>query len=144
MRINVLKLASKVFQVCLLLALLPISCSKETQKPPSDLIDKETFANLVIEFQLVQSVLNTYNDTLLVIQLRDSILMNYQISLEQFQNSELWYHNNIEEYQTILNKAMDILSEEQTRLLENKSPSVKDTLVLKESDRTRPVRREID
>ena len=89
-------------------------------------------------------MLNTYNDTLLVIQLRDSILANYQISLEQFQNSELWYHNNIEEYQTILNKAMDILSEEQTRMLDSKNTSDKDSSVLKESDRTRPVRREID
>ena len=83
--------------------------------------------------------MNSYNDTLLAIRVRDSILVNYQISLEQFYSSEKWYHNNIEEYQTILNQAMDVLSEEQTRLLDNKKSSAKDSLILNESLQNRPI-----
>ena len=144
MRFNFQKLASKIVLFGSLIAFLPISCSKETTKPPANLIDKETFSNLIIEFQLVQSLLNSYNDTLLVIRVRDSILVNYQISLEQFYSSEKWYHNNIEEYQAILNQAMDVLSEEQTRLLDNKKSSAKDSLILNESVQNRPIQRKID
>ncbi|NCP84422.1 MAG: DUF4296 domain-containing protein [Bacteroidetes bacterium] len=141
MNVSLLKIASKISLVCFFVVFVPISCEKKTPKPPVDFIEKEKFTNLVIEFQLVQSMLNTYNDTLLAIQLRDSILANYQIKLQQFYDSEKWYHHNIEEYQKILNKAMDILSEEQTRLLDNKSAIPKDSLILKESDSFKNLRR---
>jgi hypothetical protein len=118
------------------------SCSEKTNKPPSNLIEKETFTKLIIEFQLVQSLVNTYSDTLLAIQLRDSILSKYNVTLNQFYDSELWYHHNIEEYQVILNNAMDILSEEQTKILNEKTPAKTDEPVLNTSERSRPTRKD--
>ena len=39
---------------------------------------------------------------------------------------------------------MDVLSEEQTRLLDNKKSSAKDSLILNESLQNRPIQRKID
>lgn len=104
--------------VLVVLNSLILSCS--TSKKENDaLIPEEQFIELVAHFQLLQSALYVDTDTLKMITLRDSILDQYQISLDEFYRSDSIYHTDIEQYQELLNKAMDILNEEKTRLWDN-------------------------
>lgn len=111
------------FQILILFILSFSACNTNTPKSPENLIPQEKFTQLLAEFQLIQSTMNVYNDTLLAVQMRDSILKYYTISLDDFYASENYYHNDVNSYQDMLNKALDLLNEEQTRLLTASSES---------------------
>lgn len=100
------------------LFLMAFGCEESNQ--PDDLIPSETFTSLLAEFQIMQTVLNTDSDTAMVKRMRDSVLSHYQISLNQFYESEKYYAKDGKTYQKMLDKAMDLLGEEQATHVDSK------------------------
>jgi hypothetical protein len=92
----------------------------EESNQPKDLIPTETFTSLLAEFQIIQSVLNADSDTVMIKRMYDSVLAHYQISLNQFYESEKFYAKDGKNYQKLLNDAMDLLGEEQATHVDSK------------------------
>lgn len=114
-------LLKKINPLLILICLLGInSCSTQPKvEPPADLLEEETFVMVVAEFEIIQSLFNAYPDTARSVSARDSVLKFYNISLDQFYRSEAYYHEDVLKYQELLNKAMDKLNEDQSKLLDN-------------------------
>lgn len=92
-----------------------ISCSEKGHEKPKNLIQEDTFISILAEFELINAQFNLTSDTLFATGARDSVLKTYHIELDQFYESEIYYHQNIILYQSLLNKAMDRLIEEQSQ-----------------------------
>ena len=108
-----------------ILILSLFQCEKVEVQPPKDLIPKETFVKLMAELQLVQVMYNLRMDTVRTVAIRDSVLRDYKIDLEQFYESEVYYHHDVVLYQKMLNDAMDMLNEEQSLLMDKQNPKAK-------------------
>lgn len=90
-----------------------IQCQDSKHPKPKNLIEKDTFTSVLAEFQIINSANNSKETETLAKVMRDSVLSYYQISLQQFYDSEKYYSQDSKLYQTMLNKAMDKLNEEQ-------------------------------
>lgn len=111
---------SLLFILVLVFPFVMVSCSKNEAEKPINLIPEDTFITILAEFELINAQFNLTSDSLLATTTRDSVLKVYQIKLDQFYESEVYYHHDINKYQELLNKAMDKLIEEQSQIFERR------------------------
>jgi len=101
--------------------LLILSSCQEHRKnpPPEQLLDEETYIDLLIEFQLIESYYNRYSsrqDTLKnIITMRDEILEKYDASWQQFKNSHNYYKSQPPEQLKRIDEAIQILRKRNQR-----------------------------
>ena len=101
--------------------LLFLSSCQETGKnpPPDQLLDEETYIDLLIEFQLVKSYYNRYRsgqDTLKnIITMRDEILEKYGASWQQFKSSHNYYKSQPQKQLKRIDEAIQILRKRNQR-----------------------------
>ena len=101
--------------------LLILSSCQEHRKnpPPKQLLDEETYIDLLIEFQLIESYYNRYSsseDTLKnIISMRDEILKSYNVSWQQFKSSHTYYKSQPQKQLTRIDTAIQILRKRNQR-----------------------------
>jgi len=83
---------------------------------PKDLIPQEKYENLLVEFQLLKSYQNIYEDSLKTENLRRKILNHYNVTLDQFKRSNKYYELNHKKEHQRLKTALDHLNEERDRI----------------------------
>lgn len=94
-------------------ALLAISCS---DPKPDDLIGKEDFINLLVEFELLRTLQRTEGDSLRTAEITHAVLDRYGITFEQFERSNEYYLTDAEEYRHLYREAIEQLNMEIGRL----------------------------
>lgn len=74
--------------------LLIISCE---EKAPKELLEEDTYIQLMAEMQLSRAYLQVTKDTTAHVAIRKEILDKYQVNDKIFEQSHLWYEQNFEE-----------------------------------------------
>ena len=94
-------------------ALLLGSCS---ENKPDDLIEKEDFINLLVEFELLRTFQRTEGDSLRTAEITNAVLDRYGITFDQFERSKEFYLIDSEEYRQLYREAIEQLNMEIGRL----------------------------
>jgi hypothetical protein len=94
-------------------ALLLVSCS---DNKPDDLIEKEDFVNLLVEFELLRTFQRTEGDSLRTAEITNAVLNRYGITFDQFERSNKYYLTDSEEYRHLYREAIEQLNMEIGRL----------------------------
>jgi hypothetical protein len=97
----------------LVTALLVVSCS---DPKPDDLIEKEDFINLLVEFELLRTLQRTEGDSLRTAEITRAVLNRYGVTFEQFERSNEYYIIDTEEYRNLYREATEQLNMEIGRL----------------------------
>lgn len=110
------KINTVVASVVLLLGLLLAGCMQEGSPPP-DLIDEDTYIDLLVEMQLVKSYQERIiPDSSSTDGLIPKIMEHYGVTEDQFRRSHLYYQDQISEQQKRISEAIDRLhSDKYTR-----------------------------
>jgi hypothetical protein len=99
---------------CLIVTvLLVMSCS---EPKPDDLIGKEDFISLLVEFELLRTLQRTEGDSLRTAEITHAVLNRYGITFEQFERSNNYYLSDSEEYRHLYREAVEQLNMEIGRL----------------------------
>jgi hypothetical protein len=94
-------------------ALMMVSCSEQK---PDDLIGKEDFVNLLVEFELLRTLQRTDGDSLRTAEFARAVLDHYGITSEQFERSNEYYLTDTEVYRNLYREAIEQLNMEIGRL----------------------------
>lgn len=94
-------------------ALLLVSCTNEK---PEDLIEKDDFILLLVEFELLRTYQRTQGDSLKTAEITRSVLDAYGITFDQFERSNHYYMTDEEEYGRLYREAIEQLNMEIGRL----------------------------
>lgn len=95
--------------VCMLLA----GCMEE-EPPPPDLIEEDTYIDLLVEMQLVKSYQEkVLPDSNLADSLMPKIMTKYEVTEDQFKRSHTYYQQQISEQQQRISEAIDRLRKDQ-------------------------------
>ncbi|TVQ10523.1 MAG: DUF4296 domain-containing protein [Balneolaceae bacterium] len=97
----------------ILTVLLLASCS---ESKPDDLIEKEDFINLLVEFELLRTFQRTEGDSLRTAEITNAVLDRYGITFDQFERSKEFYLIDSEEYRQLYREAIEQLNMEIGRL----------------------------
>jgi hypothetical protein len=100
--------------LALAIALLMLfSCSNDR---PEDLIPKDTFIDLLVEFELLRSVQRIEGDSLQTARYTEAVMSEYGITFDQFERSNLHYMEDPESYRNLYREAVERLNMEIGRL----------------------------
>ncbi len=83
---------------------------------PSDLIDEETYINILVEIHILHAVDNKYEDYRKTLDMQESVLEHYDISIEKFDRSHQYYSLDTDAQRERISKARDLLNEELAEL----------------------------
>ena len=97
--------------LCVFLASL-IALSSCTEEKPENLIDEETYILLLIEVELLYAYHLEHRNSELTRELIDDIMDNYGTTWEIFEQSHLYYEEDVQGQLTRYRKALDILNAE--------------------------------
>lgn len=79
---------------------------------PSDLIDEETYIDILVEIHILHAVDNQYEDHRKTLEMQGSVLDHYGISKEQFDRSHQYYLQDTEAQRDRISKARERLNDE--------------------------------
>ena len=83
---------------------------------PDDLIDENTYVDILVEVHVMNAISDQYEDPAMTFEVQESILEEYDITKEQFDASHQWYIQDIPRQRERLTVARDRLNEELQRL----------------------------
>lgn len=93
----------------LALCLVVFACNQEP-KPPKDLIQEETYINLLIELQLVKAYQKKLQpDSTVIDSLRQVLFNRYSVTKKQFQQSHQFYRQHLKAQQARIDSAIERL-----------------------------------
>jgi hypothetical protein len=94
----------------IILLIVPLLNCSNNSLPPNDLIDEEQYINLMIELQLVRSFTeNSRVDSLTADSLTKEVLLQYDVTADQFMRSHRYYEESPEQQKERVEKALDQL-----------------------------------
>lgn len=96
-----------------LAALLFVSCA---EKKPDDLIGKDEFILLLVEFEMLRTFQRTQGDSVKTAEITRTVLDTYGITFEQFERSNHYYMSDEEEYRRLYREAIEQLNMEIGRM----------------------------
>jgi hypothetical protein len=102
-------------KVCLFTAALIIIPACDDGKP-DDLIEKDVYIDLLVEFELLRTIQRIDGDSLHTVQLTRTVLEEYGITYEQFERSYHYYMEDPEDHRQMYREAIDRLNQEVGRL----------------------------
>lgn len=89
-------------------------CNEENTPP--NLIEEETYINLLVEMQLVKSYRETIStDSTTIDSLQNEIFNKYDITPEQFRQSHRYYQNRFSKQKERIDKAIEQLRMDQVQ-----------------------------
>ncbi len=91
---NILRRAFSVFLMGFLVMASVSLTGCESQ--PEDLIDEDTYIDLLVEFELINSLHSESGDTDTVLRATDEVFRTYEITEEQFLRSHEFYQTDVE------------------------------------------------
>ncbi len=116
-----------LFVALLFLSVFTSGCDRER---PHDLIDEETYIDILLEMHLLAAVREMDGgDEKRYLAGQKAVLEHYQITRDQFQRSHAWYHRNMHEQQaryTAVRKRLDELGTE----LSDRYMEIRDTTAI--------------
>ena len=92
---------------------LLVACSNDR---PDDLIPRETFIDLLVEFELLRTIQRVEGDSLLTAIYTETVMDGYGVSFDQFERSNLYYMSDQETYRNMYREAIERLNMEIGRL----------------------------
>lgn len=101
--------------VTILIASL-ICFSACNDREPDDLIEENQYIDLLVEFELLNTIQRLEGDSLYTVELTETVLDGYGITMDQFERSYLYYMENPEKHRQMHREAIDRLNQEVGRL----------------------------
>ena len=99
----------------LLLAFIVASCRTQN-KPPENLINEDTYINLMIELQLLRTYQsNSRNDSTHIDSLMQAVFEKYEVTPAQFNKSHRYYQNHLERQTVRIDSAIERLRKDRIR-----------------------------
>lgn len=97
------------FFLSILLVFILASCSDDLQKP-DDLIDEDTYTNLMVELQLIRSYgENAETDSTTIDSLTTEVFQKYDVTAESFMESHEYYEHFPEQQKARTEEAIERL-----------------------------------
>jgi len=97
-----------IFFVMASMLLFSLGCSNR----PADLIDEETYIDLLVEFELIESLYQVREDSDESLRFKRKVFREYGITEEQFRRSHQWYEQDVPGQLSRYRTALDRLNEE--------------------------------
>ncbi len=79
---------------------------------PSDILDEDTYINLLVEIHILRAIDNRFEDHQKTMSIQESVLSHYGVSIEQFDRSHHYYMQDTEAQRDRISKARTRLNEE--------------------------------
>lgn len=89
---------------------------KEITPKPEYLIPEDTYINLLVELQLFDALVYTTEDSIYTDSLRAELFNYFEISEEEFRESNGYYQSNVTEHIVRLDSVLKAIEREQKRL----------------------------
>ena len=103
------------FILCLFFLTVFNACKTQVQ-PPENLIDEDTYINLMIEFQLLESYRDSMPpDSVATDSLKEVVLEKYSVTEAQFLTSREYYRQDYEQHVKRIEKAIEELRIDQVQ-----------------------------
>lgn len=101
-----------IIGVLLMLTMLTFfSCNRDR---PDNLIDEDTYIDLLVEIHLLNAFNDHYDDSHKTLDVQQQLLAEYDITIEQFDASHNWYMQDVDSQRERLDEARSRLSSEIT------------------------------
>lgn len=94
---------------------LIMSCTGDR---PDDLIDEDTYIDILVEIHILQAINNQFEDEEKTLEAQQVVLDEYDISKEQFEASHDWYMQDVDAQRDRISEARSRMQEEVTYLNE--------------------------
>ncbi len=91
---------------------LLLSCSG-SESPPDNLIEEETYIDLLVELQLLETYRSGVPDSVAADTLRAAIFRKHGVQPEAFRRSHRYYRQNLEEQKERIDEAIERLRRDQ-------------------------------
>lgn len=112
------------FFISIMLVLLTASCSENPQKP-DNLIDEDTYTDLLIELQLIRSYgENAETDSTTIDSLTTDVFQKYDVSAETFMESHRYYEQFPQEQKERTEEAIERLKMDKVENFEDPRDTV--------------------
>lgn len=98
----------------LILLLTVAACSAEDPRP-ENLIEEETYIDLLVELQLIRTLEDRSDEPVPADSLRQEIFRKYEVDSTQFEESHTWYQQNLEEQKVRIGQAIERLRRDRIR-----------------------------
>jgi len=105
-----------------LLVLLPFLLLTSCQEQPKDLISEETYIDLLVEFELLNNLHETTEDTDSVLRKISMVYEHYNTTEEQFIRSHAHYQQDVQKQVQRHRTAVERLSQVQNEISNRRSP----------------------
>ena len=86
----------RYFRLTIILALLSLTLFQACSDEPDQLLDEETYSNVLAELTIVNQIEETYLGDRTKEQLRKEVFEKYQVTREQFRISHDYYQRDME------------------------------------------------
>lgn len=83
---------------------------------PKSIIEENTYITLMAELQLLDALNFTYEDSTFVDSIRIELFEHYEISEDQFVESNKYYQSKVEDHLARIDSAQQLLKREQEKL----------------------------
>ncbi len=88
----------------------------DNKEKPENLIDEETYIELIAELQVAESALEVSSDSLNAKQLIQRVMDRHEVTYRQFIDSHKYYSKDFQAQQKRIQKALDILQQKRANL----------------------------
>lgn len=114
----------RLFLLSILLVFILANCTENPQKP-DNLIDEDTYTNLMIELQLVRSYgENAETDSAAIDSLTTEVFQKYEVSAESFMETHQYYEHFPKQQKARTEEAIERLKMDQVK----NSDTARDTI----------------
>lgn len=104
----------RALPVALLSLFLLLSCG-ESEPTPEQLIPEDTYVDLLVELQLLNTYRGSLPDSLRTDTLRPAIFERYGVSAETFERSHRYYRQQLDAQKRRIDEAIERLRRDQVR-----------------------------